>query len=69
MSPVATGTVTTLSNWDGLSATPEAVPAILAGYPIATTTAKYVSILAGTDANLGAMTFISNGDTNPSTLM
>lgn len=68
-SPVATGTVTTLSNWNGLTATPEAVPAILAGYAIATTTAKYVSILAGTDANLGAMTFISNGDTNPATLM
>jgi hypothetical protein len=68
-SPVATGTVTTLTHWDALSATPEVVPAILAGYAIAGTSTKYVSILAGTDANLGAMTFISNGNTDPATLM
>ena len=48
-SPVATGTVTTLTHWDALSATPEAVPAILAGVPIAMASTKYVSILAGTD--------------------
>lgn len=61
--PIATGTVTTLTHWDALSATPEAVPATLAGMAIATASTKYMAILAGTDANLGAMTFISNGDT------
>jgi hypothetical protein len=66
--PVASGTATNLSEWDGLAATPEAVPAVLAGYAIAMASTKYTSILAGTDANLGAMTFISNGDTDFATL-
>jgi hypothetical protein len=69
--PMASATATTATNWAALNTNvpPEAVPAILAGYAIATTGTKYTSILAGTDANLGAMTYISNGNTDPATLM
>lgn len=67
--PVAGGAATDLSEWTGLSATPEAVPAVRIGYVIAGASTKYHSILAGTDANLGAMTWISNGNTVDTTLM
>jgi len=65
----STNAKTAATKWAELTATPEAVPAILDGYAIACDTNKYTSILAGTDANLGAMTFISNGNTVSATLM
>lgn len=47
--PVAPSAIADLAAWNSLAATPEAVPAVLAGMVVATASTKYMAILAGTD--------------------